>query len=396
MDGDRGLASGGDLRGDNGGPEGRIDILEIGFASSHGLLKGCGDGEGSWKNAGSPCPAPEWTPSRRVPISHTMGERLDISIRLLPREGAPAVVDVVGECGGAARFLQSGVRLGPGGVEVRVSSSRALPRRIAKVDLEVLWSGGGEALSPARTESVLYVTMSRPRDDEQGRTEEDGVTVKRMDRAVSWVAPLRAQAPHSIVRALMGKFPYYSLRPSKKVPRAYHHPTYFNDDGGAWAMSDYVEETGECQAIVRLVRAILRQLGVPGEARTLMVWADPEVQGGKKAVTAYWDESPGAGLDRTKVVNGKRWLATLVDKAVTVGTTYPASHTLENGTPSPGFNRYEACLEFTHEGVTRQYGGGAGVFTTPDSVLQAFWGLAWVSDAPNDGFKVEEIVAKYR
>ena len=67
-------------------------------------------------------------------------------------------------------------------------------------------------------------------------------------------------------------------------------------------MSDYVDESGECQAIVRLVRAILRQLGVPGEARTLLVWADPEVDGGKKALAAYWDEDPSAGLSRTKIV----------------------------------------------------------------------------------------------
>jgi hypothetical protein len=243
---------------------------------------------------------------------------------------------------------------------------------------------------------VLYVTMSRPRDDEQGRTQEDGVTVKRMDRAVSWVAPLKTLKPHAIVRALMAKFPFYSLKPSTKVPRRFHHPTYFNVEGGAWAMSDYVEETGECQAIVRLVRAILRQLGVPGEARALVVWADPEVEGGKKAVTAYWDQNPRAGLDRMKIVNGKRWFATLLDSEVVEGATYPASHTLVNGRPSPGFNRYEACLEFTHEGVTRQYGGGAGVFPTKESVLQAFWGLAWVSAAPDNGFKVEKIVTRYR
>ena len=78
------------------------------------------------------------------------------------------------------------------------------------------------------------------------------------------------------------------------------------------------------------------------------------------------------------------------------GKAYPASHTLqEGGRPSPGLNRYEACLEFSHEGVTREYGGGAGIFRTRDEVLRAFWGLVWVSEAPDEGFKVEEIVTTY-
>lgn len=371
-------------------------IVDIEFSSSHRLLKGCGGpGETSWRNGGAPCASPEWTANRQFPISHSMGQRVDITVDIGPSAPVPAAVSIVGEGPSPMRFSQGGVWLGPAGARVHLTSSRPLPMRIARVDLGLQWRAGGGPLAPGLTSHVLYVTMSRPRDDEQRRTQEDGVTVKRMDRAVAWVAPLRSLRPHSIVRALMAKFPYYSLKPSTKVPRQFHHPTYFNAEGGAWAMSDYVEETGECQAIVRLVRGILRQLGVPGEARTLIVWADPEIGGGKKAVTAYWDENPSAGLDRIKMVRGKRWLATLVDSEVEVGRTYPASHTLENGKPSPGFNRYEACLEFSHAGVTKQYGGGAGVFHSKESVLSAFWGLAWVSEAPHDGFKIEEIVARY-
>ena len=222
------------------------------------------------------------------------------------------------------------------------------------------------------------------------------MTLKRMDRAVAWVATLRTLDPQRIVRALMGKFPYYALHPSPRVPRRYHHPTYFNDEGGAWPMSDYVAESGECQAIVRLVRGILRQLGVQGEARTVLVWGDPDVDGGRKALSAYWDEDPGAGLDRTKRVGDRRWLAALVDGPVEVGKEYPASHTPdENGVPSPGLNRFEACLEMTADGETLYYGGGDGIHRSKDDVLNAFWGLVWVSEAPHDGFRVEAIVAQY-
>ena len=210
------------------------------------------------------------------------------------------------------------------------------------------------------------------------------MTLKRMDRAVAWVAPLRTLRPHAIVGALMKKFPFYALRPSPRVPRRYHHPTYFNEEGGAWPMSDYVGESGECQAIVRLVRGVLRQLGVPGEAHALLVWGDPEVDGGRTAVSAYADDDPGAGLDRTRLANGRRWLATLVDAPVEAGKVYPPSHTLQRGRPSPGFNRYEACLGFTYGDKTLDYGGGAGVFRTREEVLHSFWGLVWVSSAPRE------------
>jgi len=369
-----------------------LALRAIDFTSSHQLLKACAEDVG-WKNAGRLCATPDWTPDRRQPISLTMGERLVVVLTLAAPAGAP-LVNLRGQGPGALRFAGDAVR--PAG-SVQLVSSVAVPRRIARLSLGIDWStSGGDDISPARSENVAYVIMARPADQNQGVWAEDGVTLKRMDLAVSWVEPLRTLRPHAIVRALMDKFPYYSLKPSPKVPRQYRHPTYFNDEGGAWPMADYVEETGECQAIVRLVRAILRQLGVPGEARALVVWADPEVEQGKKAISAFWDDDPGAGLSRVKNVNGKRWVAALSDGPVEVGKEYPASHSMmPGGKTSPGMNRYEACLEFTHEGVTRQYGGGAGVFTKREDVLRAFWGLVWVSGLPNEGFRVEEIVTTY-
>ncbi|MFT3766428.1 MAG: hypothetical protein QM820_13085 [Minicystis sp.] len=328
-----------------------------------------------------------------------MGENIEITVTLsAPRTPGPRplTVGVRGTGPGALRFTGDGIVLGNGNTGVSLVSGRPVPLRIAKLKLAIDWTTStGEPLSPARSENVVYVTMDVPRDDQEGYWPEDGVTLKRMDLAVTWVEPMRTLKPHSIVRALMAKFPYYSLKPSPRVPREYHHPTYYNEVGGAWGMADYVEEAGECQAIVRLVRAILRQLGVPGEARALLVWADPYVNGGMKAVTAYWDDNPSAGLSTTRVVNGRRWIAALVDGPVEEGRDYPASHTIQNGRPSPGLNRYEACLEFSYGGETRYHGGGAGIFRAKEDVLRAFWGLVWVSGAPAEGFRVEEIVTRY-
>ena len=389
-------APGGDPRGSAArARHGRETIVleAVTFRSAHGLLKACRSNAG-WKNAGDPCAAPEWTAAHHRPVSHTLGEEILLELTVKIPEGAEGALH--GKGPGGLRLSSGGASTVRKGV-VTVHSSRPFSRKIEKLTFTVRWSGGGgEALSPGRTENVVYATPGRPRDDRQGVWPEDGVTLRRMDRAVAWVAPLRTRRPHAIVRALIEKFPFYALHPSPKVPRRYHHPTYFNEEGGAWPMADYVGESGECQAIVRLVRAVLRQLGVPGEARAVLVWGDPDVDGGQTALSAYMDDDPGAGLRTIREVDGRQWIAALVDAPVKVGKVYPPSHTPRRGGVSPGLNRFEACLEFTHDHETRDYGGGAGVFRNREEVLRGFWGLVWVSAAPRHGFRVEEIVTEYR
>jgi hypothetical protein len=164
-----------------------------------------------------------------------------------------------------------------------------------------------------------------------------------------------------------------------------------------------MDDSGECQAQVRLQRAVLRELGVPGEAKIYVVWAEPRVQEGKMALEEDWEVDGNAGLnDRRQTLEGEQH-ATLVDGPVIVGKIYPPNHTeMPDGTVSPGLNRYEACLRFTADGETKYYGGGAEVFKDKDALLNAptFWGLVWVEYQPGgtdegDSFKVVEIVRKY-
>ncbi|WP_437578758.1 hypothetical protein [Sorangium sp. So ce887] len=375
-----------------------IALKSIEFVSDHGLLKGC-TGETGWRNAGDPCPRPEWTPERAVPLSISMGRSVVIRLGLSSSGGAPgaAPVEIRGVGPAGLTFESPGAAAASSAAPLELSSARKIGRRIQKFDLNLSWSaGGGAALSPGRTSNVVYVTMGRPQTDRQDVWQEDGVTLKRMDRAVSWISPLNTLDPHEIVYGVMARFPTYTLQPSPRVPREYHHPTYLNDQGGAWAMTDHVEETGECQAIVRLLRGMLRQLGIPGRTRMLVVWGDPNVDGGRRTLSADLEEQPWAGLDVAKVEGGRVWRAALIDGPVEEGRTYPASHTrLPDGSLSPGLNRYEACLEFAHGGVTRYYAGGAGVFDSVEPILGVFWGLIWFSSAPNDGFRVEQIVARY-
>jgi hypothetical protein len=280
---------------------------------------------------------------------------------------------------------------------VLATSTRPIARKIQKLALDILWSREGGTPLPGRTSNLVYVTMGRPMADRQETWPEDGVTVKRMDAAVSLVSAMQTLDPHEIMHGLMALFPYYTLQSSPKVPRKYGHPAYFNKQGGAWAMADYVEETGECQAIARFLRAVLRQLGVPGDLTILLVWADPRVGGGRKEIEVDWEKEPTGGLDASTRIDGRRAVAALVDGPVEEGKTYPPSHTrMRGGRVSPGLNRYEAFIRFSYGGETLYYAPGAGVYREGEPRLRVFWGLVWVSAADDEGFRVEKIVARYR
>lgn len=379
-----------------GEPAGR-DIAEIALESvellsDHGALKGCGKGAG-WRDEGEPCPKPEWTPARRCPASHTMGEPIRLAVAA---RGADA--ELTGRSPEGLSFAPVSRAPREDG-RVIVRSTLALPRKVQKLSLDLRWSAGGAPIA-TETSHLVYVTLGRPDEDRRRTWPEDGVTLKRMDTAVSWVGPLETVEPHAIVEGLLSRFPYYTLQPSPKVPKKYGHPRYFNDDGGAWAMADHPEESGECQAIARFVRAMLRQIGAPGELRVRLVWADPRVNQGRSPIEVDWEEEPGAGLDVTRRIRGRRCVAALVDGPVEEGKIYPPSHTiLKDGRISPGLNRYEAFVRFSHGRDTRYYAAGAsgaGPIPKGTSMLQVFWGLVWVSLTRGEGFRVEEIVARYR
>jgi hypothetical protein len=371
----------------------QVELLE--FESDHGLLNDCAERSG-WKNAGNPCNEQEWTPRIQVPVSHTMGSRVKVRLRLAENVAAVQAIHGAGPHG--MTFQAPNVALQRESPEVELTSDRQLEKKIQRLEFPIRWSQPGESqfIVPTTTSNIMYVTMGRPMVDQQERWREDGVTRKRMDRAVAWVEPLNTVDPHAIVSALMARFPYYSLHPSTKVPRQFKHPSFFNEEGGAWVMTDYVGESGECQAIVRLVRGILRQLGVPGVTQVMVTWADPDVGGGATPIHADLEEDPNAGLNRAGKINGKRVLAALIDGPVEEGKTYPASHTpMSGGKVSPGLNRYEACLKFTAGGKTRYYCGGAGVVDSDEKILAMFWGLVWFTPLPDNGYRIEKIVQKY-
>ncbi|MDI1480950.1 hypothetical protein [Polyangium sp. y55x31] len=377
-------------------PEGTIRIESIRVDSDHGTLRGCDEPSG-WRFSDHACPEPEWTPTSRVPVSHTLGEKVRLELTFDAGAALPGPVTLNGEGPEGIQFRQT-LPISPGTSSITLVSENPLARKLDDLSFDVRWSASEAALvAPAVTSIPMFVTMGPPRSTPTAPYEEDGATPRRVAKAVEWAKQANSLDPHAIVESFLRRFPYYALLPSPDVPAEYDHPRYFNDVGGAWPMVDYVAASGECQAIVRLVRGMLAQIGAPGEARILVVWADPDQGNGEKPLVADWEEDPRAGLSKTIQVGDKRLSAALVDGPVVEGNTYPPSHTrLPDGKVSPGLNRYEACLEFSYGGITRYYCGGVGVLSSRHDILKVFWGLVWVEFLEDEGYRVEKIVQRYR
>ncbi|MDI3287969.1 hypothetical protein [Polyangium sp. 15x6] len=377
-------------------PENTIRIESIRVDSDHGTLRGCDEPSG-WRWSDRACPEPEWTPASRVPVSHTLGEKVRLELTLDAAAAPPGSITLEGEGPGDIQFRQT-IPISPGTSSITLVSDHPLARKLDALSFDVRWSASEAAvLAPAVTSIPMFVTMGPPRSTPMAPYKEDGATPRRVAKAVEWAKQANSLDPHAIVESFLRRFPYYALLPNPDVPAEFDHPRYFNEVGGAWPMVDYVAASGECQAIVRLVRGMLAQIGAPGEARMLVVWADPDQGNGEKPLVADWEKNPRAGLSKTMLVGEKRLSAALVDGPVVEGKTYPPSHTrLPDGKVSPGLNRYEACLEFSHGGTTRYYCGGVGVLFSRHDILKVFWGLVWVEFLPDEGFRVEKIVKRYR
>jgi hypothetical protein len=227
--------------------------------------------------------------------------------------------------------------------------------------------------------------------------------------------PLDRNDPHVVVGMLFSDFPKYTLTENAKLA-AFNHPSYFNSVGGAWPMADHIAETGECQAIVRFIRAVLMQIGCPGEAKHVAVFADFDVD---KGATALEDEVIPRDSDETKYTPDKKSGNMVLlpglerDTGRPVVLKDPVSMKeveimvvlgLADSAVKPGellemktvVNAYEACLKFTFGGKMRYYAGGVkgeGIKTAQE-VLHVFSSLVWwrtINDPTQKGKEMNRV-----
>ena len=364
-----------------------ITVKSVEFFTDHRLLK---DNAANWKDTGNLYPRPHWTPAIHRPVSHSMDKQVELRlvIEVQPPEACPEEGTLEGEGPVNLAFQPVDVAFRPGLNTVSVTSSTKIPKVVQKLNFAVNWLAKAKSAEfNSSTASYCLVTIDTPINE---GIQEDGVTLKRMDKAIDLVQPTGSIDPHTIVAALMKKFPFYTLERNPAVPLSYNHPRYYNSEGGAWPMADNIGAYGECQAIVRFVRGVIKQLGCPGTTETVVIWTDPDNNAGATVIESAYG---GATLhNKSKTVGGKTWYPALAARdPQTVGTVFP---------PGSMMNMYEACLKFTHNGVMKYYGGGAGVYDTKEEVIKAFYALVWYSKeiqaSGNVYNRIEDIVHRYR
>ena len=288
-----------------------LDLVSLHFFSDYGLIK---NEEEKWTNTGKRYRVPEWIAREDSgsPIVHRMDKA--VKLELTFKGGPPGACTESGTITGTGPdglTFSERVAFKPGKQTFALQSAENTSREVKALQMTIAWSAKAPLASYSGTTSnETYQVMDRP--IEEGY-QEDGVTQKRASTAVEWVSESGSLDPHEIVDWLMKKFSFYTLQTDPAVPIEHKHPGYNkNRTGGAWPMADFADQSGECQAIVRFVRGIIRQVGCPSDARTYVVWADPDVDNGKTVLEGEWG-MPTLHL-RKKMVDGLQWHAALADR----------------------------------------------------------------------------------
>lgn len=347
-------------------PIASVELTSVTFTSDHGLLT---DHASSWDAGGSTFPEPEWTAARQHPISHTMDAPVSVKVELTvgPADCNGAQVTLVGDGPDGADFRRT-VELKAGKNTVELTSTGRLARRVQRLAFDVRWSvegvPAGVGVQPASTSTPLFVTFGTP----TATGNAPGFTLKRMQKAIEAVSATNSLDPHAIVRTIISKWGHYNLRVA-----------FWN----AWELAeDKVDASGrlvgaDCQTIVRFTRDMIQQVGVPGQADWVVIYAHcKEPTKGLESLNAqnfmtrpiqyHNDHFP-------RKWNRSSWYAVLVDG-------------------DGGRNNYEAALKFTHDGVQKYYPGGVNaVMDTPDQIIRVFTTMSWVS-----GKDIKDTIHAYR
>jgi hypothetical protein len=376
-----------------------IKIIRLTITSDDAVMK---DYDTDWQDSGSVASEPEWVFGKpSASVSHTKGTMVSVkgALDIYPKDADETPCSFVGTAAFGSITFNGALTLKGGVVNFLASSApiKLSPDTVAKLTFDIAWKftaikGGATFAAGSSWGHTFYTTMAAPI---AVPSPDAGSTRKRMYKAVDLVGGTGSNDPHTIVASLMGKIKFYTLVKNPAVPSRYNHPTYFNSVGGAWPICDYIDNYAECQAIVRWVRALIKQVGCPGTADLVTIWADPTIDGGK--TTRMAENDPSIGLDTSKTVGSATWDAALVDRYPEKGKVYDVEEFTSN---YMGLNRYEACLRFKHGGTTKFYGGGAGVYSNEDEVLTAFYALVWVtfqlSAAGKKQAKVQDVVRRWR
>lgn len=445
----------------------RVAVTQLRFLDDHGLLTDLVRSGEDWRRGGTKFVDKQggahwrWD-GESHPASVTKGTRLTLEVDLQVGSADADPIDCIvkavatlraGDSGAPKAFTFTATTIlgGQPTIRLRLSAEEPLADQVFLADdwaLDWTVEAAGRTFIAGQTgPHRLYVTFGTPNPATQTETTpfgtviapplEAGITDKRMNAAITLTedmwrtsipiieanrnVDLDKKEPHDLAWAMNCAVQGYTLQADASVPAQFRQPTYLNQDagpwqGGAWPLTAYREQRAECQAIVRLLRAMILQIGMPGQADYVVVYAHENVNRGTTALVdsvVPTDPDPAkyrfdpkrqammlqAGLSRdflrVGMVNGQptEQVLSLAAERVAVGMTL---------NPGDVFNTFEACLRYTQGGKTYYYGGGivGERFDSPEAVLRfSFWGLVWHSHVQVNGVnqrRVDEIVATYK
>ena len=410
---------------------GLIKVLHLTFKTDHASTNPASamkDNNSDWEDTGSAFTKPEWDYGKRSkPVSHTknLAVTVEVVFDVYPKDADSTSCTIKGTAAfGSLVFTSSGSIAGGVQTYTANSGTSLLPDEVVKLSGDIAWSvdttDDGPFDAGASWGHIVYVTIAVPI---SAPSREAGITQKRMDKAVELVAGTGvakapwANRPHEIVSAMMAKFRFYTLQPDPAVPGV-DFPSYLNPavTAGAWHIADFIAKSGECQAIVRFVRAIIKQVGCPGLAQAMLVYADPNINNGKTVLEDDQENPPAGGAAlwhvADKKVNGRDSGASLVDSYPGDAPGQIFDTAWKGRLPSIGSNAFEACLKFTYPepgpgatpaaGAAQYYPGGSGGQGVPamEPVIYSFYALVWLSPVPGqlgeELARIEAIVRRYR
>ncbi|MEM1299519.1 MAG: hypothetical protein AAGH68_09580 [Pseudomonadota bacterium] len=227
--------------------------------------------------------------------------------------------------------------------------------------------------------NTIYLTWGKPK---EGRYIEDGPTLKRMDASVGLAFGANSIDEFKVITHIFSLFDSYTLgldhlddtrrkelEDDKELMKSLtdaNWPTYFHEEQtektGAWSILEHPRYAAECQAICRMIRGVVRQLGGKSKLGLRTYTADFS----NPTVVLNRGEPTGPREDREYA---------LADRPVEVGKCYS-----ENDV---GFNNFEAYLKVKSPGMERSrlFGGGVGLIPEDKHPLACFYALVefkWV------------------
>lgn len=365
------------------------------------------------------------------PVSHTGNERitLSVSLKFTPVEEVPLEGMLCGEpehCEDHAfQFWSDNFKLQPERNEIQVQGTARLGPWPGRRTRTVRWTfypkDADEIELGTSGPHTVFVTFGPPKGEGQP---EDRASVQRMQEATRRVRGIGPCNYPKLLHKLFKAFPGYVLSREhltaeenaeidqnpqladymKKVdwPSFVHSEKRTGSEikkalmrqGGAWPLADLERFRGECQAILRFVRGVAMQVGLPGTIEVKFVTGDFN-QLGRAIISDHPQAIPGDDASKQYA---------LVDAPVQEGELYSCNDS------RVGFNNYEAYLRYryTRNGQNRQswYGGGiARNVEEPQNdvpsdevqkcLLGAFKGIAEVEWTQQEGKEMPRVV-RYR